>query len=111
MIVEELYLQCWRLGVKLEVEGNEIVARPASHIPDDLKARLIESKNQLLRFLAPHAWVMTPHGPAKYVMTLKGGRCGVVLKSKPDCVPWLQKTDISLDCVSECVCDQTGCPV
>ena len=41
MIVEELYLQCWRLGVKLEVEGNEIVARPASHIPDDLKARLI----------------------------------------------------------------------
>lgn len=110
MTAEDLYIECWRAGLNMELDGDQVVVWPSSQIPDDLRDRLIENKYRLLRFLAPHAWVMTPSGLAKFVMSLEGGRCGVVLKSQPDRVTWLRKTDISLDCVSECVCDQTGCP-
>jgi len=107
---EDLYFECWRAGLNVELDGDQVVVWPSSQIPDDLRDRLIENKDRLLRFLAPHAWVMTPSGLAKFVMSLEGGRCGVVLKSQPDRVTWLQKIDITLDCVESCECQQVGCP-
>ena len=110
MTASDLFIECWRSGITLNADGADLVIKPASKLSGELKARLIDHKQELLRFLAPHGWLRTPHGPAKFVMSLEGGRCGVVLKSQPDRVTWLQKKDITLNCVESCECQQVGCP-
>jgi len=97
MIAEELFVECWRAGLSLELNENNVVIRgkPGSRISEDLKIRLKEHKKELLRFLAPNAWIETPYGPAKFVMFLNDGRgCGVVLKNRPDRVTWIERSEL-----------------
>ncbi len=95
MIVETIFLEAWRAQVELEYAGDQIHWKAQNGFPEELKRKILEHKQELLRFLAPHGWLMTPQGWAKFVMSLNDGkRCGVVLKSRPDRVTWVERSEL-----------------
>ena len=77
---ESLFVECWKAGIELSVNGEKLHFEASANLPDDLLARLKESKPEMLRFLS--CWIETPHGPAKFWGFLGKDRCGVVLREK-----------------------------
>lgn len=45
--------QCFSLGVTLYTQGGKLLARPAPHLTDELRAAIKSHKNELLELLTP----------------------------------------------------------
>ena len=46
---ESLFVECWKAGIKLSVNGDKLHLEAPSNPPDDLLARLKEHKPEMLR--------------------------------------------------------------
>ncbi len=91
---ESLFLEAWRSGVRLSVNGSKLHLEGPSRPPDDLLERLKENKPRLLRFLS--CWIDTPYGQAKFWGFLDGTKCGVVLRDRPDLVTWIRRSQLGV---------------
>ncbi len=91
---ESLFVEAWKLGVRLSVNGSKLHLEGSSKPPNDLLERLKESKPTLLRFLS--CWIDTPYGQAKFWGTLDENRCGVVLRDRPDRVTWIRCRELGV---------------
>ena len=89
---ESLFIECWKAGIELSVNGDKLHFESQSGLPDDLLARLKEHKPEMLRFLS--CWIETPNGQAKFWGFLGKDRCGVVLRSQPDRVTWVWRSEL-----------------
>jgi len=93
---ETLFVEAWKAGVELKPDGDRLLLDAPSKPPQELLDKLAKHKSEMLRFLAPHAWIETPLGPAKLFCFLGWFRCGVVLRKRPDTVTWMQKSQLGL---------------
>ena len=89
---EVLFIECWKSGIELSVNGSKLHLEAKSNPPDDLLARLKEHKPEMLRFLS--SWIDTTRGQAKFWGFLGKDRCGVVLRSQPDRVTWVWRSEL-----------------
>ncbi|MCH7804774.1 MAG: hypothetical protein IH937_11900 [Acidobacteria bacterium] len=96
MIAEALFVEAWKAGVQLDTDGERLLLDASSKPSQELLDKLAEHKSEMLRFLAPHAWIDTPLGQAKFCCFLGEFRCGVVLKKQPDTVTWMQKSQLGI---------------
>ena len=91
---ESLFIECWKAGIELSVNGDKLHFESQSGLPDDLLARLKEHKPEMLRFLS--CWIETPHGQAKCWGFLGKDKCGVVLRNKPDRVTFIKRSELGV---------------
>ena len=91
---ESLFVECWKAGIELSVNGEKLHFEASANLPDDLLARLKEHKPEMLRFLS--CWIETPHGQAKFWGFIGKGRCGVVLRNQPDRVTWIRRSELGV---------------
>jgi len=91
---EVLFVECWRSGIELSVNGDKLHLEAPSSPPDDLLARLTEHKPALLRFLS--CWIDTPYGEAKFWGFIGEDRCGVILRIQPDRVTWMKRSELKI---------------
>ena len=91
-ICESLFVEAWKAGIELSVNGDRLHLEALSKPPGDLLNKLKEHKPELLRFLS--CWIETPYGKAKFWGCLGEDRCGVVLRSQPDRVTWLKRSEL-----------------
>ena len=96
MTAEALFVEAWKAGVMLKTDGDRLLMDAPSKPSEELLDKLAEHKSELLRFLAPHAWIDTPLGPARFFCFLGRFRCGVVLRKRPDMVTWMQRSQLGL---------------
>ena len=89
-----LFVECWRAGIQLSVNGDKLHLETSSPPPDDLLKELKEHKPEMLRFLS--TWIDTPYGQAKFWGFLDAGRCGVVLRNQPDRVIWIRRSELGI---------------
>ncbi len=91
-ICESLFVEAWKAGIELSVNGDRLHLEALSKPPGDLLNKLKEHKPELLRFLS--CWIDTPYGQAKFWGFLDGDRCGVVLRDRPDRVTWIKRSEL-----------------
>jgi len=91
-VCESLFLEAWKAGVELSVNGDKLHFEASPKPSNDLLNRLKEHKPELLRFLS--CWIETPYGQAKFWGFLDGDRCGVVLRDRPDRVTWIKRSEL-----------------
>lgn len=91
---ESVFIEAWRAGVTLTVNGDKLHLEAPSKPPDELLKRLEEHKPELLRFLS--CWIDTPCGQAKFWGFLDEDRCGVILRHQPDRVTWLKRSELMI---------------
>ena len=96
MTPEDLFVEAWKAGVRLDTDGERLLLDAPSKPSPELLDKLAEHKSELLRFLAPHAWIDTPLGQAKFAFFLGEFRCGVVLRKQPDKFTFIQKSKLGL---------------
>ena len=84
---------------KLSVNGRKLHLEEKSNHPDDLLARLKEHKPEMLRFLS--SWIDTTRGQAKFWGFLGKDRCGVVLRTQPDRVTFIKRSELAIKPSSE----------
>ncbi len=89
-----LFVECWRSGIQLSVNGDKLHLETSSPPPDDLLKELKEHKAEMLRFLS--CWIDTPRGPAKFWGFLDDRRCGVVLRNQPDRVTFIKRSELGI---------------
>ncbi len=89
---ESLFIECWRSGIQLSVNGDKLHLETSSPPSDDLLKRLKEQKPEMLRFLS--CWIDTPYGQAKFWGFLDETRCGVILRNRPDRVTWIKRSEL-----------------
>ena len=90
----DLFIEAWKAGVTLSVNGDKLHFEAAAKPPDALLEKLREHKPELLRFLS--CWIATPHGEAKFWGFLDEKRCGVVLRNQPDRVTFINRSELSI---------------
>lgn len=93
-VCEFIFLEAWKCGVTLSVNGDKLHLEAPSKPPDELLQKLQAHKPELLRFLS--CWIDTPSGQAKFWGFVDEARCGVILRHQPDRVTWLKRTDLTL---------------
>jgi len=91
-ICDSLFVEAWKAGVELSVNGDQLHVEALSKPSDDLLSRLKEHKPELLCFLS--CWIETPYGQAKFWGFLNENRCGVVLRDQPDRVTWIKRSEL-----------------
>ena len=91
---QSLFVESWKAGVELSVNGEKLHLEASSNPSDDLLNRLKEHKAELLRFLS--CWIDTPQGEAKFWGFVGGARCGVVLRSQPDRVTFIKRNELAV---------------
>lgn len=91
---ESLFVECWRSGIRLSVNGAKLHLESPSNPPEDLLARLKEHKPELLRFLS--CWIDTPYGEAKFWGFVGEDQCGVVLRNQPDRVTLIKRSELMI---------------
>ena len=91
---ETLFLECWRAGIELSLNGDKLHLSANSKPPEDLLERLKEHKPKLFRFMS--SWVDTPHGEGKLWGFLSGNRCGVILRTQPDRVTFIKRSEVRI---------------
>ncbi len=89
---ESLFIECWKAGVELSINGNKLHFEARSKPPNELLNKLKDHKPELMRFLS--SWINTPYGQAKFWGFLDDRRCGVVLRNRPDCVTWIKHSEL-----------------
>ena len=89
---ESLFIEAWKAGVELTVNGDKLHLEARSKPSDDLLKRLKEHKPELLRFLS--CWIDTPYGEAKFWGFVGEDRCGVVLRNRPDRVTFIKRSEL-----------------
>ena len=94
MTAESLFLEAWKAGVVITVNGNKLHLAAPTRPPDDLLKKLRECKPEILRFLC--SWIETPYGQAKFWGFVGGDRCGVVLRNQPDRVTWIKRAELGI---------------
>ena len=92
MIAESLFLEAWKMGVVITVDGNELHLEAPAKPPNDLLDKLRENKPGMLRFLS--CWIETPYGQAKFWGFIGEDRCGVVLRHQPDRVRFIRCSEL-----------------
>jgi len=92
----DLFVEAFKAGIELKTDGDRLLLNASSKPSPELLDKLSEHKSEMLRFLAPHAWIDTPLGQAKFYCFLGEFRCGVVLRKQPDRVTWMQKSKLEL---------------
>jgi len=97
----DLFVEAFKAGVELKTDGERLLLDAPNKPSQELLDKLAEHKSEMLRFLAPHAWIDTPLGQAKFYCFLGEFRCGVVLRKQPDRVTWMQKSQLGLREASE----------
>ena len=93
-ICESLFVEAWKAGIELSVNGDRLHLEALSKPPGDLLNKLKEHKPELLRFLS--CWIDTPYGQAKFRGCLGGDRGGVVLRNRPDRVIWIKRSELMI---------------
>lgn len=93
-ICESLFVEAWKAGIELSVNGDRLHLEALSKPPGDLLNRLKEHKPELLRFLS--RWIDTPYGQAKFWGYLGEDGCGVVLRNRPDRVVWIKRSELMI---------------
>ena len=91
---ESLFVEAWKAGVELSINGNKLHFEAHSDLPDELLEKLKANKPELMRFLSH--WIDTPSGQAKFWGFLDEERCGVVLRSQPDRVTWMKRRELGI---------------
>ena len=91
---ESLFVECWKAGIELSVNGEKLHFEASANLPDDLLSRLKEHKPEMLRFLS--CWISTSRGEAKFWGFIGEDQCGVVLRNQPDRVTWIKRTELGL---------------
>ncbi len=91
---ESLFIECWRSGIQLSVNGDKLHLETSSPPSGDLLKRLKEHKPEMLRFLS--CWIDTPQGEAKFWGFVGDYRCGVVLRSQPDRVTFIKRSELGI---------------
>ena len=94
MTAEHLFLEVWKMGVVITVNGNKLHLAGPTRPPDELLERLRERKPEILRFL--FSWIETPYGQAKFLVFIGDDRCGVVLRNQPDRVTWIKRAELGI---------------
>ena len=89
---ESLFVEAWKAGVVLSVNGDKLHFEARSKPPDELLEKLKAHKPELMRFLS--CWIDTPYGQAKFWGFLDEQRCGVVLRDRPDRVTWIKRSEL-----------------
>jgi len=89
---ESLFVEAWKAGVELSINGDKLHFEARSKPPDELLNKLKDHKPDLMRFLSH--WIDTPHGQAKFWGFLGKDRCGVVLRNQPDRVTWIKRSEV-----------------
>ena len=92
MIAESLFLTAWKAGVEMTVDGETIRLKASSRPPEELLKKLQQHKLELLRFLS--CWIDTPYGQAKFWGFVGKSRCGVVLRTRPDRVTFIKRSEL-----------------
>ena len=90
---EALFVEAWKAGVELSINGEKLHFE-ANSISDDLLGKLREHKAELMRFLS--YWIDTPQGEAKFWGFVGGDRCGVVLRNQPDRVTFIKRSELGI---------------
>lgn len=91
---ETVFLEAWKAGVELSVNGDKLHFEARSKPPDELLGRLKTYKPELLRFLS--CWIDTPYGQAKFWGFIGEHRCGVVLRNRPDRVMLVKRSELRI---------------
>ena len=91
---ESLFVECWKAGIELSVNGEKLHFEASANLPDDLLAKLKEHKPEMLRFLS--CWIETPNGQAKFWGFLGKDRCGVVLRDRPDRMTFIKRSELMI---------------
>ncbi len=91
---QSLFVEAWKAGVELSVNGEKLHLEASSDPSDDLLSRLREHKAELIRFLS--CWIDTPYGQAKFWGFLDEKRCGVILRQQPDRVTWMKRNELTV---------------
>ena len=94
-----LFIEAWKAGIELSVNGDKLHFKAPSKPPDELLAKLKVHKPELLRFLS--CWISTPHGEAKFWGFVGEDRCGVILRRQPDRVTWLKRSELAVTSSAE----------
>ncbi len=89
---ESLFVEAWKAGVELSINGEKLHFEARSKPPDELLEKLKAHKPGLMRFLS--SWIATPYGQAKFWGFLDDRRCGVVLRNRPDRVTWIKSSEL-----------------
>ena len=91
---ESLFVEAWKAGVTLSVNGDKLHFEAAAKPPDALLEKLKTHKPELLRFLS--CWIETPQGEAKFWGFVGADRCGVVLRNQPDRVTFINRSELAV---------------
>lgn len=94
MTAADLFVEAWKAGVSLSINGDKFHFEASSKPPDELLNKLKDHKPDLMRFLS--LWIDTPHGQAKFCIPLDDKRCGVILRNQPDCVTWIKCSELNV---------------
>jgi len=89
---ESLFIEAWKAGVELSVNGDKLHLEALSKPSDDLIRRLKEHKHELLRFL--FHWIDTPYGEAKFWGFIGEDRFGMVLRNQPDRMKFIELNEL-----------------
>ena len=91
---ESLFVEAWKAGVVLSVNGDKLHFEARSKPPDELLEKLKAHKPELMRFLS--CWIDTPYGQAKFWGFVGTDRCGVVLRNQPDRVTFIKCSELTV---------------
>ena len=91
---ESLFVECWKAGIRLSVNGEHLHLSAPSTPPADLLSRLTACKPEMLRFLS--CWIETPYGEAKFWGFISENRCGMVLRNQPDRVTLMKRSELMI---------------
>ena len=89
---ELLFIEAWKAGIKLSINGDKLHFAASSTPPDELLEKLKAHKPELIQFLS--CWIDTPYGQAKFWGFLDEKRCGVVLRNQPDRITWIKRSEL-----------------
>ncbi len=91
---ESIFVEAWKAGVTLSVDGDRLCFEAPSALSNELLAKLKAHKPELMRFLS--CWIDTPYGPAKFWGFLDEKRCGVILRQQPDRVTLMKCSELTV---------------
>ncbi|MFP6889237.1 MAG: hypothetical protein VCF07_05695 [Nitrospinota bacterium] len=94
MTAERLFLEAWKAGVEIAVNGKKLHLIAPTRPPEALLKKLRERKPEILRFLC--SWIETPYGQAKFWGFIGEDSCGVVLRHQPDKVTFVRRDELGI---------------
>ncbi len=89
-----LFVEAWKAGVVLSVNGDKLHFEARSEPSAELLDKLKDHKPELMRFLSH--WIDTPYGQAKFWGFIGEHRCGVVLRNRPDRVMFVKRSELRI---------------